>query len=397
MTRVKKRRRFGRVRQLPSGRWQARYPDGGGRLVAAPVTYASEAEAETFLASVETDQTRGEWTDPRLGRRNFADFTEEWWATTVGSLRPSTRVRDMQYINRYVLPYFGEDELGGIEQLDVRRFVAQLSDQGLAPATVVKAHQLLGKILAAAVDGREIPESPCRPIPLPRIEREEMRFLTSADVAALADAIDERYRALVLVAAFGGLRIGELAGLKRARVDLLRRRLDVAEVCVEAAGHLYFGPPKTRAGRRSVSLPPGIVAELVLHLKQYAGPELVFPAPEGGPLRLAAWRRRFWAPAVRSAGLQPLRPHDLRHTAVALWIDQGANPKHVAALAGHQSVSFTLDRYGHLFPSADEELMVRLDGALEVGRDLARTRALAAQGAREGHAEVVPMVREVAI
>lgn len=98
-------------------------------------------------------------------------------------------------------------------------------------------------------------------------------------MASLADAIDERYRALVLVAAFGGLRIGELAGLKRTRVDLLRRRVDVAEVCVEAAGHLYFGPPKTRAGRRTVPLSPGIVAELAAHLERHAGPELVFPAP----------------------------------------------------------------------------------------------------------------------
>jgi integrase len=66
--------------------------------------------------------------------------------------------------------------------------------------------------------------SPCRRVPLPKVEREEMRFLTPAEVAALADAIAPRYRALVLVGAYGGLRIGELAGLRRCRVDLLRGR-----------------------------------------------------------------------------------------------------------------------------------------------------------------------------
>jgi integrase len=100
--------------------------------------------------------------------------------------------------------------------------VADLSARGLAPATVQKAYQLLGKVIAAAVDAGMLAQSPCRRVPLPRVEREQMRFLPPAQVAALADAIDRRYRALVLVGAYGGLRIGELAGLRRSRVDLLR-------------------------------------------------------------------------------------------------------------------------------------------------------------------------------
>jgi integrase len=87
----------------------------------------------------------------------------------------------------------------------------------------------------------------------------------------------------------------------------------------------------------------------------------VFTAPKGGPLRVTAFRARMWRPATRAAGLDGLRIHDLRHTAVALWIAAGANPKEVAARAGHASVSFTLDRYGHLYPEADTALRDRLD------------------------------------
>jgi hypothetical protein len=76
----------------------------------------------------------------------------------------------------------------------------------------------------------------------------------------------------------------------------------------------------------------------------------------GGPLRVTLFRQRFWLPAAKAAGLDGLRIHDLRHTAVALWIAAGANPKEVAARAGHASVSFTLDRYGHLYPEADLNL-----------------------------------------
>ena len=87
----------------------------------------------------------------------------------------------------------------------------------------------------------------------------------------------------------------------------------------------------------------------------------MFTAPQGGPLRVIAFRARVWRPATRKAGLDGLRIHDLRHTAVALWIAAGAGPKEVSTRAGQTSVSFTLDRYGHLYPEADTALRDRLD------------------------------------
>jgi integrase len=197
---------------------------------------------------------------------------------------------------------------------------------------------------------------------LPKFEREEIRFLNPAEVARLADVIDARYRALVLVAAYGGLRIGELAGLRRRRVDLLRGTVDVAEIVVEVRGELYMGPPKTQAGRRIVTLPRSVVEELAEHLGPVGETDAwVFTADKGGVLRPSNLRVKVWLPAIRAAGLAPLRPHDLRHTAVALWIAAGANPKEVSVRAGHTSVAFTLDRYGHLFPEADTALRARLD------------------------------------
>jgi integrase len=93
----------------------------------------------------------------------------------------------------------------------------------------------------------------------------------------------------------------------------------------------------------------------------------VFTAPQGGPLRVIAFRARVWRPATTNAGLDGLRIHDLRHTAVALWIAAGTNPKEVVARAGHTSVSFTLDRYGHLCPESDAALRGRLDALYSAG------------------------------
>jgi integrase len=91
------------------------------------------------------------------------------------------------------------------------------------------------------------------------------------------------------------------------------------------------------------------------------GDSLVFPAPNGGLLSRTTFRARFWVPATKRAGLEGVRVHDLRHTAVALWIAAGASARQIADRAGHTSASFVLDRYGHLLPDADDLLVDRLE------------------------------------
>ncbi|MBW3575217.1 MAG: site-specific integrase [Actinobacteria bacterium] len=160
-----------------------------------------------------------------------------------------------------------------------------------------------------------------------------------------------------------GLRRAELAGLRTARVNLPRGQLDIAEIMVEVQGRTTFGPPKTRAGRRVVGLPRSVATELGTHMAHRPDGEsdLVFQGPAGGVLRASPFRQRFWLPAIRSAGLEPLRLHDLRHTAVSFWIAGGASVKEIAVRAGHASVATVLDRYGHLLPDSDTELRERLE------------------------------------
>jgi integrase len=344
-------------------RYRARYiaPDGRERSK----SFAKKADAKNWLDAQEASKVTQTWTDPALGRTLLRDWFDEWWATTT-NLRASTAARDETYIRGYVLPSLGDAQLAALSQREVRGWVAELAARGLAPATVQKAYQLLGKLMAAAVDANMIAASPCRRVPLPRIEREEMRFLTPAEINRLADAIGVRYRALVLLGAYGGLRIGEMAGLRRGRVDLKRGMVEVVEIAVEVRGKLHTGPPKTRAGRRWIALPRIVVEALERHVPEGADPQgWVFGSSQGAPLRVMNFRHWIWLPATKAAGLTGLRIHDLRHTAVALWIAAGANPKAVSARAGHASVSFTLDRYGHLYPEADVQLRDHLDALIE--------------------------------
>ena len=165
-----------------------------------------------------------------------------------------------------------------------------------------------------------------------------MRFLNPAEIAALADTINPRYRALVLTAAYTGLRAGECAGLKLTRLNLLRRQLTVAETLSDVRGHLRFSPPKTNAARRTVTLPASLCDELARHIGEYPTEDLVFTAAEGGPIRWSNFRRRSWQPATEAVGLDGLRFHDLRHTHAALLIAAGEHPKVIQARLGHASI-----------------------------------------------------------
>lgn len=352
---------MGHVRRIGSGRWEARYRSDAGKEHSR--RFPTRREADAFLSRIDAAQQRGDWVDPAGGRVRLDDLVERWRETEV-SLRPSSRARDESYLRNHVLPTFGSVPIGRINNLDIRRWVADLTNAGLAPATVQKAHQTLAKVLRFGVDTGLLIRNPSDRVPLPRVERKEMRVLTPLEIDHLAATINPRYSALVIFGAYSGLRLGELAGLRRDRLELLRRQVRVNEIAVEVRGQVFYGPPKTRAGNRVVPLPGFVIETLTRHLETYSQPSqdgLVFPGAEGGVLRASQWRSRHWYPAVKDAGLTGLRPHDLRHTAVSLWIAADARPNQIAAWAGHTSVAVVLDRYGHLFPGHERDVLERLE------------------------------------
>ncbi len=278
-----------------------------------------------------------------------------------------------------MLPRFGDLELGRISRMEIRAWVADLEASGLSASRIRQARQVLSSALASAVEAGVIAANPAAGVKVPRARRREKLFLTAEQVELLADAIDERYTALVYLLAYGGLRWGEAAAVRRRRLDLKRSRVEVAESMAEVAGAVHFGPTKTYE-RRTVVLPSFVRDQLAEHLARY-GPDdiqrLVFRSPDGTPLRHSNFRRRVWLPAVRAADVPDgLRIHDLRHTCAALLIAEGAHPKAIQEHLGHSSITVTMDTYGHLFPSQMEELAGRLDET----RTAARRRVISSGG-----------------
>lgn len=257
--------------------------------------------------------------------------------------------------------------------------MASLTRSGLAPSTVKATYLVLAQILrTAAVDGY-VARSPCIDIDLPTDRRHgEMHFLTPDQVASLGDAVDDRYRALIYLAAYGGLRAGELAALKVQRLNLLAGTLDVVESMVEVHGRLEPGPTKT-GKRRTIGVPRFLTEMLGEHIATYPSVDgFVFTSAQAGPIRHRNFSSRQFRPAAQRAGLPAsLRFHDLRHTCAALLIANGRHMEEVKDHLGHSSIRVTSDRYGHLFPQARQALAEGLD---ETFRRAADARIATARG-----------------
>jgi integrase len=187
-------------------------------------------------------------------------------------------------------------------------------------------------------------------------------------VFTLADAIDPRYRALVLLAVFAGLRWGELAALRRRDLDLDVQAVRVVRQLTEVRGSgLTFGPPKSAAGNRTVVLPAVIIPDLAWHLAQFTASQddpLLFTGPTGVPLWHSSFRHHYWLPALARAGLTGIHLHDLRHTSNHLAATSGATLRELMDRMGHSSSRAALI-YLH---GSDERQQIIADAISEQAR-----------------------------
>ena len=341
--------------------WQVRYRDPD--RVERSRTFRTREEADRFARTIISSVDDGSYVDPTLGKTIFAQWAQEWLdAATVGR-KPKTTSGYRSMLRNHLVPEFGASPLVKIRPLDVNRFVTRLSADGMSASRARSTYFLLQSILRAAVGSGYLARSPCVGVKLPRTTKREAGFLTDGEVHRLTDSVPDRYRALIYVLAYGGLRWGEAAALRRKRMNLLRRRIEVTESLADVDGTLYFGPTKTHQARQ-VALPASVIEVLAEHLSAHVAKgadALVFTSTEGAPLRLPNFRRRVWESALAEAGLGHTRIHDLRHTCAALLIAQGAHAKAIQRHLGHSSIQITFDTYGHLLPDEQDRVAEALD------------------------------------
>jgi integrase len=172
----------------------------------------TRVDADQWKTKIEHDLLAGTYSDPQLGRTLFRDWCDQWLRAQIG-IKPPTRNLYQSLLRNHVLPTFGNRPLVSILPQDLRQWVGEIADR-LSPVTTRKCYTLLSACLNASVDDGLIPKSPCRGVDLLRIDKPEQHYLTPEQIDALAGTVPDPYRALVLTAAYTGLRWGELAALR---------------------------------------------------------------------------------------------------------------------------------------------------------------------------------------
>jgi len=344
----KKRRRFGEVSKLPSGKYRARYvgPDGGRH--SAAYTFVSDRDADLWLAEQERSISLGTWVAPSPATRHLvvaSEFTafalgriEARQNRTVRPLKASTAQLYRRLLRLELAPAFEGMAVEAITPAMIQTWHDE-SLKGGTPTQTGNSYLLLNSLFRDALDMGLVTSNPCRVrgAGKPEAAREGVA-LTHAQVIAYLEAVPADRRLVLFVMAATGLRVGECLALRRKDVDLATGAVTVARTVSRVDGEQVFTAPKTKAGRRTVFLPEAARVALVQWVadQPVRGAEgLLFPATDG---RSALSHSVIWTAHSKgrdAVGVPELRIHDLRRTAATLAAQEGATVRELMALLGH--------------------------------------------------------------
>jgi integrase len=357
-------------------RWRATYRDPAGR--ARSHSFEKREAADAFLAKVTDSIADHRFRDPNAGREHFGPFLMQRIETSPKLGRSTRRLYTIE-AKRYIQPAFEHVPLAAITPTMLQDFVDRLQRDGVGDRTVQIVAHVISGTLARAVRLGVIASNPAHGVELPTAPRRPLRLLRPDEVERIAETVGDRYRALVLIAAWGSLRFGEAAGLRLRDLDLLRKRFTVAGAVVQVGSDVRrVAETKTEGSLRTVTVPAFVVEELAAHLARFEvrDPDaLIFTSPKGGPLSRTLFRNRQWLPALQKLdigewvlgddGARRFKPgvrfHDLRHFGIAASIAVGAHPKEIQVRAGHRSIKTSMDVYGGLWDQSQIDLADRLD------------------------------------
>lgn len=321
--------------------------------------FGTKKAAQEWLNQQVSDQVTGTWTDPILSAVTFGVMAERWFKTKA-TRAASTIAGYRSLLDTVVLPRWKDVALRDIAFEDVQEWITGLSvngstkkpGQGLSASRVIQAHQVLDQVLRYSIKAKKttglvVHPAPAEDLELPEKIEVDQRYITHDQLHRLAVA-SGRFRTLVLVLGYCGLRFGEASALRVADVDIENRRIDVKRSATYVTGQgMVEGTTKTKKSR-TVPVPAFLALLLKTELGERSGTELVFPPRRGTYLGPGEMRWVF-DPAAKAIGVPGFKPHELRHTCASLAISAGANIKVVQRLLGHKTAALTLDRYGHLY------------------------------------------------
>lgn len=366
----KQREAWGRIRKLPSGRFQTSYEGPDMAMHHASSTFRTLTEARGWLTVERQLVDSGAWSPPKsrsaVNRtETLGAYAEPWLAGRT--LQPRTRDLYQGLLDQKILPGLGEMPLKAISPLTVREWYAKLDADH--PTRRAHAYALLRTILGTAVTDGLVPSNPCVIRGAGQTKREhKIQPATPEQLDTIIAELPERYGCLVLLGTWCAMRWGELVELRRKDLDWKAGKIRVRRSAQPINGVMVVGPPKSAAGVRDVAIPPHLLPVLRQHIGRHAGwgwEGLVFPADGDQTKHLSHGSfYKPWKAARAAAGRPDLRFHDLRHTGAVMAAQTGATLAELMGRLGHSTPAMAI-RYQHVAQDRDTEIARRLSQMAE--------------------------------
>jgi integrase len=365
----------GHIRRRGLHSWELKFDVGcgpdGKRKIQYVAFRGSKREAHAKLTQLLAAVGQGDYVEP--SKTAVADFVrsrvDQWEA--AGDISARTAQRYRQLAENQIVPHLGAMLLQKLRPLDVETWHTALrnggrvrGEGGIAPRTIGNAHRILGKALRDAARNGMVARNVVSEQSAPKAADDEMVIVR--DVPGLVERLREwRLGTVAMVSLFTGMRLGEVLAVRLNRVDLDRRVAQVREALEQTKAHgIRFKPPKSKAGRRDITLPDVLVEALREHRKRQLefwmqlgrgrlpDDALLFANLDGGPLSPNAVSAA-WADFADSIGMPDVTFHGLRHTHASQLIDEGVDIVTISKRLGHAKPDITLRVYAHLFRKDD--------------------------------------------
>lgn len=353
------------IQKRPDGVWRARYRDEADKEHARH--FDRKVDAQRWLDEETAKLVTGTWVNPKRAKITVAEWCDEW-LVGYGSRRASTVRQAKTHINA-IKATFGDRMLSSIKPSDVKGWTTKLGET-YAPSTVYAIYSRLSQVMSDAVHDGLIARSPCSRRTSPGQAKQRAYVATTAQVWALHDAFPEWLRPAVLLGAFAGLRVAEVAALRVEDVDFMR---GIVNPVIQYRNE----PLKTAMSRTPIPIPQDLALELAASVQTWGGTTIVtnqFGKPTSPPviehaMRSARSKIKPNADLGVEAVPEGFRFHDLRHYFASMLIAAGLDVKVVQTRLRHGSATTTLNTYGHMFPDKDESARAAIASAFAARAD----------------------------
>jgi integrase len=371
----------GHIRRRGERSWELKFDLGrdagtGNRRIAYQSFKGTKREAQVKLAEIVTAANHGSYVEPT--KTTVADFVrgrvDQWEAAPEG-ITAHTAQRYRQLTEHQIVPHLGAKTLQKLTRLDIEGWHNALHQAGLAARTIGHAHRVLHQAIGDAESDGLVPKNVCRLHKATKAAEREMVIVQDVP-GFIAKIRGSRLYVHALLALVGGLRLGEVLALRDRHVDLDKKVIHIREAIEDTKAHgVRIKSPKTRAGRRDITLPDIAVAGLSEHRRQLletrmklgAGKlpndALFFTTLDGRPLRPGNVSSD-WGEIAANIGMPEITFHALRHSHASQLIASGVDIVTISKRLGHANPSVTLATYAHMFHTDDRKAAAAINAAL---------------------------------